>query len=78
MWGKIANVIKYSKLTRVRNDTLDLMSALGKIMEKLIRALNNRDSKEENVLASTVFLKNTYAANLILNEIINVLIMVVV
>lgn len=47
MWGKIANVIKYSKLTRVRNDTLDLMSALGKIMEKLIRALNNRDSKEE-------------------------------
>lgn len=54
MRGKIANVIIYSKdiknLTWVRNYTLSLMSVLGKIMEKLIRDLNDRDSKDRNII----------------------------
>lgn len=54
MWGKIANVITYSKglknLTWVRNYTLSLVSVLGKIMEKLIRDLNDRDSKDRNII----------------------------
>lgn len=50
-------------------------------MEKLIRDLNDRHSKDRNIInvnQDSFFLKNiAYAANLILNEIINVLIMAV-
>lgn len=54
MWGKVVNVIAYYKslksLMWVRNNILRVMSVLGKIMEKLLRDLNDRDSKDRNII----------------------------
>lgn len=54
MWGKVVNVIAYYKslksLTWVRNNILSIMPVLGKIMEKLLRDLNDRDSKDRNII----------------------------